>query len=119
MLGDGLNDAGAFMKASLAIALTENTSQFTPASDGIMKASLLPNFDSCFKFLKNLPYIIYTCFTLSFCYNFVGLFFALQAKLSPIFTAIIMPLSSLSVIGFSFILTRALASYLGLGRSIK
>ncbi len=115
MIGDGLNDAGAFIKASLGIALTENTSHFTPASDVIMQADLLSKFDKIFNFLLSVRFVIYICLALSFAYNVFGLTFALQGNLNPLFTAIIMPLSSVSVIIVSASLIKLISFFYGLG----
>jgi Cu+-exporting ATPase len=98
MLGDGLNDAGALKRSSVGIAVTEHPHHFTPASDGILHASsmtLLPSFIQLAKWSQT---IIITGFGLSFLYNVVGLSFAVTGQLTPLFAAILMPLSSLTVV---------------------
>ena len=52
-------------------------------------------------------------FTLSILYNVVGLSFAVQGALSPLFSAILMPLSSVSVIAFATATTHLLARRTG------
>jgi Cu+-exporting ATPase len=44
-------------------------------------------------------------FALSFLYNIVGLSFAISAELSPVVAAILMPLSSISVVTFATLMT--------------
>jgi Cu+-exporting ATPase len=45
--------------------------------------------------------IVYAGFGISFLYNLVGLSFAVQGNLSPIVAAILMPISSVSVVVFA------------------
>jgi len=54
---------------------------------------------------KKASKVIIASFILSFLYNFIGLFFAISGNLSPIIAAILMPLSSISVVFFVTILT--------------
>ena len=114
MVGDGLNDAGALKQSEVGIAVTEDTGSFSPASDAILdveKFNLLPKFIS---FSKTSINIIFISFTISFLYNLVGLGFAVQGMLSPIVAAILMPLSSISVVVFATLSTNLLARRRGL-----
>lgn len=114
MVGDGLNDAGALKQSDVGIAVTEDTGSFSPASDAILDAeqfNLLPNFISFSKISIN---IIFISFAISFLYNLIGLGFAVQGMLSPIVAAILMPLSSISVVVFATLSTNLLARRRGL-----
>jgi len=98
MIGDGLNDAGALKQSNVGIAVTENNNNFTPASDAILDASAFAKLPDFLSFAKATKLIVYSSFTLSVLYNLIGLFFALQGTLSPVVAAILMPVSSLSII---------------------
>ena len=49
--------------------------------------------------------IIKASFVLSFLYNVIGMYFALTGQLTPVVAAILMPLSSISIVVFVTILT--------------
>lgn len=100
MIGDGLNDAGALLKSDAGITVSENINNFVPACDSILDAT---HFHQLFNFLKLSRIsvkILYTSFIISFIYNIVGLYFAVQGLLSPLIAAILMPVSSISVVLF-------------------
>jgi Cu+-exporting ATPase len=109
MVGDGLNDAGALKVADVGLSITEDTAHFSPASDIIMEASMFEHLPQFLRFSKRTIKVIHFSFLISLAYNFVGLFFAVQGDLSPLIAAILMPLSSITIISFTTLATRWMA----------
>ena len=101
MLGDGLNDAGALVRSDVGIAVTEDITSFTPASDAILDGSRLTDIYRFLRFSHISKKIIYASFIISFLYNVIGMSFAILGKLTPIIAAILMPASSISVVFFA------------------
>ncbi len=101
MIGDGLNDAGALKAASVGVAVVENDTSFFPACDGILDGSRLADLPRFLNLAQRSLGIIRTSFVISFIYNFIGLLLAVQGILSPIAAAVLMPLSSISVVLFT------------------
>lgn len=109
MIGDGLNDAGALAQSDVGIAVSEDINVFSPACDGIIDAEkfrIIPNY---LKSAKNTILLIKISFIISFIYNILGMYFAVRGQLSPIFAAILMPISSISVVLFVTINTNILS----------
>ncbi len=101
MIGDGLNDAGALLQSNVGVAITENTTYFTPASDAILDATALPLLPKFINFCRFAVNKIRQSFGIAIVYNLIGLFFAVQGLLSPLIAAILMPVSSITVILFT------------------
>ncbi len=105
MIGDGLNDAGALRQSDVGIVISDNTNNFSPSCDIILNAQNFDRLYSIIDYLKKSKYIIYGAFVLAFLYNTIGLYFAITGVLSPIIAAILMPLSSISVILYGVIMS--------------
>ena len=106
MLGDGLNDAGALKQSTVGITISDDMNSFTPSCDGILDArnfKLIPDFISLSKRSMRL---ILIAFIISFAYNIIGLAFAVTGYLEPVVAAILMPVSSVSVLLFATASTR-------------
>ena len=105
MIGDGLNDAGALAQSDVGIVVSENINVFSPACDGILDATQFSVIPDYMKASKKSLKIIKWSFVFSFLYNITGLYFAVTAKLMPVIAAILMPLSSISIVVFTTIAT--------------
>jgi P-type Cu+ transporter len=111
MAGDGLNDAGALKQSDVGVAVVENTNRFSPASDLILDATQIARLNDLLAYSKRAVNVVRFCLFVSVLYNVVGLSFAARGVLSPVVCAILMPLSSISVVA----LASALAAWLGRG----
>jgi Cu+-exporting ATPase len=101
MTGDGLNDAGAFLQSEVALSIADDIYHFSPAGDAILEATKLGQLYRFIQFAHQSMGIVRISFAISFLYNIVGLTYALSGHLSPVVAAILMPVSSVSVVAFA------------------
>jgi Cu+-exporting ATPase len=101
MIGDGLNDAGALKQSDVGVAVVEQLSAFSPASDVILSADRVPQLGSLLQFAKESVRIVRISFLLSALYNAIGIAIAARGQLSPVVCAVLMPLSSVTVVAFA------------------
>lgn len=114
MLGDGLNDAGALKQSDVGVSISEDINNFSPACDAILESKSFIKLKEFIRFSRISKNIIILSFIISFIYNIIGLGFAVQGTLSPVIAAILMPLSSISVVVFTTFTTNISAKKAGL-----
>ncbi|QDP85066.1 HAD-IC family P-type ATPase [Chryseobacterium sp. SNU WT5] len=105
MMGDGLNDAGALKQSNVGIAVADDTHSFTPSSDVIMAGEKMNELKKYFDLSKDAVKIVKFTFAISLFYNVIGLSFAVTGHLSPLVAAVLMPISSISVVIFTSLAT--------------
>ncbi len=114
MIGDGLNDAGALKQSDVGIAVSDDVNNFSPACDAIIDGSKFNDLKTFIQFAKAGKKIIIASFGVSLIYNSIGLGLAVQGTLSPVMAAILMPLSSITIVLFTTGLSNLIAKRKGL-----
>jgi Cu+-exporting ATPase len=114
MVGDGLNDAGALRQADVGVAVVEQVGAFSPASDVILDAAEMPRLATVLQFSRRSARVVRTGFMISAIYNLIGVSIAAAGLLQPMVCAILMPLSSASVVFFACSATTWEARRMGL-----
>lgn len=119
MIGDGLNDAGALRQSEVGLVIAEDTNNFTPASDAILDAGRFERIPDFLSYARTSNRLVIYAYVLAIVYNIIGLSFAVQGLLSPVIAAILMPLSSITIVTFGVLSSRLLAYHYGLsGQSV-
>lgn len=114
MIGDGLNDAGALQQSDVGVSVSDDLNNFSPACDGILHGAHFSKLTKFLRLSRQSMNVIRFNFALSFMYNIIGLTFAVKGALSPLVSAILMPISSVTVIVIATGLTNLFAWKLGL-----
>jgi Cu+-exporting ATPase len=107
MIGDGLNDAGALNQANVGITIADDIYNFSPACDGILESTKFRNLFNFIRMSGLSIKVVKISFLISLLYNTIGLGFAINGLLTPIIAAILMPISSVTVVVFVTLATNA------------
>jgi Cu+-exporting ATPase len=91
----------AMAVADVSIAVTDNTSTLAPASDMIIPATHIRHIADLLRYAHSLRNVIHVALWFTMLYNVAVIAIALTGRLTPVITAIMMPVSSLLVIGIS------------------
>ena len=100
-LGDGLNDVEAIDAALVGLAVVDNVLGYFPKGNGVIFSEALPNLPEFLRYAKRMKRWTKGAYLLSLFYNIAGIGFALTGQLSPVVAAILMPISSITVVLFS------------------
>ena len=98
----------------MGIVLTDNVSNFTPASDGIISTDQFDKIPVFIEFTRKSLRLVWYAYMIALVYNIIGIGFASSGNLSPLVAAILMPISSISVVLFGVISSTLLSRKMGL-----
>ncbi|WP_276133143.1 heavy metal translocating P-type ATPase [Polluticoccus soli] len=98
MIGDGLNDAGALQQSNVGITLADDINNFTPSCDAILNAVEFGKLPQLLKLAKASRQIVNISFVISILYNIIGLYISVRGDMEPMIAAILMPVSTLSIV---------------------
>jgi P-type Cu+ transporter len=105
LAGDGLNDAAALRQSDVGVAVVERIGAFSPGSDIIMEAGRVHGLQRVLRFARDSVRVVRLSFLISSLYNVIGIAIAARGLLSPIVCAVLMPVSSITVVLFASGLT--------------
>ncbi len=116
MIGDGLNDAGALRQSDVGMAVVQEVGRFSPASDVILAGSNVARIGQILSASRQTMRIVAFCLGVSVFYNAVGVTIAAAGWMSPVICAVVMPLSSVTVVLLASGLTTRAVMRLGFGK---
>ena len=106
MLGDGLNDAGALRQSDLGVAVTDDINNFSPGCDALLNGNSLDKLPQFIAQARGSIKIIKISFAIASIYNLIGVYYAVQGTLSPLTAAVLMPISTITIITFTNVANR-------------
>jgi Cu2+-exporting ATPase/Cu+-exporting ATPase len=110
MVGDGANDAVALASAYVGIAVHSGMEISMRAADVYQREPGVTPIVQLVQVSRETLKVIYRNFAFSLIYNFIGMIAAISGQVSPLFAAVLMPISALTVFASSIVGTRRLRS---------
>ncbi|MCX6180795.1 MAG: HAD-IC family P-type ATPase [Bacteroidetes bacterium] len=101
MVGDGINDGVALKVSDVGIAVSDNVNSFYPSAQIILDGKHFTELAEMIAYSRSVLKVIYACLALSFLYNIVGMYFACTLAVTPLFAAVLMPISSITVVSLA------------------
>ena len=108
MAGDGVNDALALKNSFVGIAVSGSVEVSLRAADVYLSRSGVSHIAGILKASHFIMSVIYKNLIFSAVYNIIGVYLAFNGMVSPLMAAVLMPLSSFTVIFSTFISTSRL-----------
>ena len=99
MIGDGVNDAPALVQADTSMAIGSGSDVSVNHADVVLLKSTLSPILAMITLAQRTSQTIKQNITFALLYNALMVPLAMMAKVTPLFAAIVMPISSLIVIG--------------------
>lgn len=98
MIGDGANDASAFAAASVGIAVHGSLDVSLRAADMYLTQPNLESIPALFQIARSAKSAIYRNLAFSASFNIAAGALAIMGEMTPLWAAVLMPLSSLTVL---------------------
>jgi heavy metal translocating P-type ATPase len=106
MVGDGANDAMALKKASIGIAVKGSLDISLEAADIYFTRAGISSLKNLINSSMTAIKVIKINMLFSLLFNLVGSYLALTGKITPLIAAVLMPLSSLSVLLSTYLFSK-------------